>query len=85
MISNPTRARVASDWLHGGDPPACTTVAEGSWTTTVGAQLFSASPEQLDEEAYARWQAENNLVYVPGGGGGRLVIVTPPGGTAEDC
>lgn len=72
------------DWLHGGDPPACTTVAEDSWTS-VGAQLYPAPPEQLAEETYADWQANNNLVYVSGGGDDRLVIVTPPGGSAEGC
>ena len=72
------------DWLQGGDPPACSTVAEDSWTT-VGAQLFPAPPERLSEDAYANWQAENNLVYVSGTANDRVIIVTPPSGPAESC
>lgn len=72
------------DWLQGGDPPACSVVAQDSWTT-VGAQLFPASPEQLDEETYHNWQSENNVIYVAGDDPERLIIVTPPGGPAEGC
>ncbi|KYH24955.1 hypothetical protein HAPAU_30470 [Halalkalicoccus paucihalophilus] len=72
------------NWLHGGTPPTCSTIAEDSWTT-VGAQLFPASPEQLSDERYANWQAENNIVYVSGAGGDRQVIVTPTGGSTASC
>lgn len=72
------------NWLHGGDPPACATVAEDSWTT-VGAQLYPAPPQQLDEGTYADWQATNDLIYVSGQGDDRFVIVVPPGGPAESC
>lgn len=57
--------RPVYDWLQGGDPPICSVIAQDSWTT-VGAQLFPASPEQLDKETYARWQLENNVIYVSG-------------------
>lgn len=72
------------DWLHGGDPPACSVVAEDSWTT-VGAQLYPAPPEQISEEVYNNWQAENNLVYVSGNDDEQLVIVTPPSEPPEEC
>lgn len=72
------------DWLHGGDPPACSVVAEDSWTTA-GAQLYPAPPERLGDDAYADWQAQNELVYVSGAGDDRLVIVAPPDGSAESC
>lgn len=72
------------NWLHGGPPPVCPTVAEDSWTT-VGAQLFPAPPERLTDERYADWQADNDLVYVTGAGDDRLVVVTPSGGSAESC
>lgn len=72
------------NWLHGGDPPACTTVAEDSWTT-VGAQFYPAPPEKLSDKQYSGWQANNNLVYVSGSGDDQLVVVTPPGGSTEGC
>lgn len=72
------------DWLHGGDPPACPTVAQDSWTT-VGAQLYPAPPEQLDEGVYTDWQARNDLIYVAGTGERRTVIVVPSGESEENC
>lgn len=59
-------------------------IAEDSWTT-VGAQLYPAPPERLSDQAYADWQAQNDLVYVSGEGDDRLVIVAPPDGSDEGC
>jgi hypothetical protein len=72
------------DWLHAGDPPACPTVAQNSWTT-IGAQLYPAPPEQLDEGTYTDWQAGNDLIYVAGAGDGRTVIVVPADEPEEGC
>lgn len=72
------------NWLHGGDPPACPTVADHSWTT-VGAQLYPAPPEQLSENTYMNWKENNNVIYTSGSSTDQAMIVSPPGESATSC
>lgn len=72
------------EWLQGGDPPPCPVVAQDSWTT-VGAQLYPAPPEHLDEQTYADWQETNNAIYVSGESDDQTVIVVPTATVEADC
>lgn len=54
-------------WLHDdGEVPNCPVVAQRSWTT-VGAQLFPASPETIDRRSYVSVSQRRNLVYTVSG------------------
>ncbi|WP_049972785.1 hypothetical protein [Haladaptatus cibarius] len=51
------------EWLRGGTaPPNCPVVAQRSWTT-VGAQLFPASPATVNATQYDRLVERRNVVY----------------------
>lgn len=54
--------RPVTEWLRGGQPPACPTLVQQSWAEE-GAHLFPAPAEQIDSGAFETWQAENNVVY----------------------
>ncbi|EFW90111.1 putative sodium/phosphate symporter [Haladaptatus paucihalophilus DX253] len=54
-------------WLHDDGPvPNCPVVAQRSWTT-VGAQLFPASPETIDRRSYVSVSQRRNLIYTVSG------------------
>lgn len=72
------------DWLQGGDPPSCPTIAQDSWTAD-GAQLYPAPPERLTAESYDDWHRQNTVIYSATDGDEGVIIVAPPGGSAETC
>ncbi|MFH5801175.1 sodium/phosphate symporter [Haladaptatus sp. CMAA 1911] len=71
-------------WLRGGgEPPKCTVVSQQSWTT-VGAQLFPASPIQLDKNQYRSWLESKQVIY-SASGEDPVVISRPSGVTPAIC
>ncbi len=63
---------VLYQWLRGGDPPACPVVSQQSWTT-VGAQLFPASPEQVKSTRYQTMLRKRNVIYSASGDDSLLI------------
>ncbi|WP_231190008.1 sodium/phosphate symporter [Haladaptatus sp. DYF46] len=71
------------EWLRGsGAEPRCPVVARRSWTT-VGVQLFPATPGHVTPAAYDRFTARRNVVYSVGGGSEQIVLSVPEAGRAH--
>ena len=68
-------------WLRGGDPPSCLTVAQRAWTE--GAHFYPLPSERLAENRLEHWVTRNNLVYSVGGTTDTYVV--SPTGAAANC
>lgn len=72
------------EWLRGsGTEPRCGVVARQSWTT-VGVQLYPASPGHITPVAYERFNARRNVVYSVGGSE-EIVYSVSKSGPTERC
>ncbi|RRJ29465.1 sodium/phosphate symporter [Halocatena pleomorpha] len=72
------------EWLKGsGTEPRCPVVARRSWTT-VGVQLFPASPGHITPAAYDRFDARRNVVYSVSGTD-RIIYSIPTTGRTASC
>jgi hypothetical protein len=70
-------------WLRGGPPPACPTLAQRSWATS-GAHLYPAPPATAPPDAFAGWRARNDVVYAAGGSNPTW-LVRPAGNASGGC
>lgn len=68
-------------WLRGGDPPSCLTVAQQAWTE--GAHFYPLPPERLSEDRLEYWVTRNNLVYSVAGTTETYVV--RPANAEADC
>ncbi|WP_433630315.1 sodium/phosphate symporter [Halomicrococcus sp. NG-SE-24] len=78
----PTKTNASEEgiysWLHGNSSePNCPIVSQHSWTT-VGAQLFPASPEKISKKSYKNIYLKRNVVY-SNSGNDPLVLSIPRG------
>lgn len=79
-----TSQTATSRWLRGGQPPACPTLAQLSWSTD-GAHLFPNPAERLPGDQFNRWQTKQHVIYTNQGLNDVSLILSRGSQNASSC